>query len=163
MGRVVGIACIIHTGAVAHARTDGNVYLGLGGREFGLDSPSLNDFEFGSQFIYLLGSASGYKIPGQFSVKVAQRDRNDPGLGFPIDTEAVLNLPRYIRFEPEDSDDEWNLTYAEARVHIEEERLSRTILRFSVPVFVDAKKNTFIDLWLGNQTGKIAYLSRVIP
>jgi hypothetical protein len=62
MARISGIVCPVITANMAGAGTDGRVYLGLGGREFRLDS-SADDFEkhvYGGQFI------TAYTVPDDF-------------------------------------------------------------------------------------------------
>jgi hypothetical protein len=55
MAQVTGILCQVLTGNVDGAGTDGSVYLGLGAREFCMDSHA-NDYERGSDRSYIMGS-----------------------------------------------------------------------------------------------------------
>lgn len=70
MAQVTGILCQVITGNVDGAGTDGRVYLGLGAREFRMDS-SADDYERGSWREYLIGhppvEPDPNNIPGQQS------------------------------------------------------------------------------------------------
>lgn len=54
MAKITGILCQIITGDIDNAGTDGRVFLGLGAREFRLDSDS-DDYERDSWREYILG------------------------------------------------------------------------------------------------------------
>ncbi len=54
MAAITGILCQVVTGNFSGAGTDGRVYLGLGGREFRLDSTA-DDFERASIREYVMG------------------------------------------------------------------------------------------------------------
>ena len=91
----------IQTGGLSNAGTDGDVYLGLGGREFSIDS-SADDFERGSSRLYNLGEGSN----------VLHSNLNDPREP-PLYTEQVANYPVYIRFNPKSRNDTWQLQRAD--------------------------------------------------
>jgi hypothetical protein len=91
MAKVTGVFCQIITGDVDGAGTDGRVYLGIGGREFRLDSRE-DDYERGSWREYILGTAPLETValsPPQ--IRVRNWEDNDPTLRLPLDTN---NLPR---------------------------------------------------------------------
>jgi hypothetical protein len=77
MASVSGILCQIVTGNVDAAGTDGRVYLGLGGREFRLDSTA-DDFEKGSWREYILGAVPADLDLPPPRAPVRNADRNDP-------------------------------------------------------------------------------------
>jgi hypothetical protein len=150
MGLVSGILCQILTSDIEDAGSDGTVYLGLGGREFHLDSED-DDFERGSAGEYFIGKLP---IPGPNKFPIQQRQvldgaKNDPRNGFPFHTDDLAITPVYIRFEPENfrTDDHWNLQFAAVFVYD---------TKFSVG-YVTSRK--FDYLWLGHKTGKILYLT----
>jgi hypothetical protein len=72
------------------------VYLALGGREFHLDRPGLNDFRANDSTRIRLGVSNN--IEG-----TSDPDRNDPKRFFPIDTDDVASLPRWLRLDGGDS------------------------------------------------------------
>jgi hypothetical protein len=82
--------------------TDSTVYVGLGGREFTLDS-AINDFESGSDTTYVLGS----------SANVPNASTNDPSSS--VSLTGAFAFPVYIRMS-ELRDDDWGVEYVEIRV-----------------------------------------------
>ncbi len=145
MAQISGLLCQIVTGRLAGAGTDGSVYLGLGGREFHLDSTD-DDYEQGSLREYILGAPPiPFVSPPQ--IRVQNKDKNDPRKGFPLDTIDVDRTPVYIRFEPEDEDDNWNLRFAALLVYTNQ---------FAIAYMTPQR---FDNLWLGHGSGKILYLT----
>src|SRR3954451_16415621 len=142
MPQVTGILCQVITGNVDGAGTDGRVYLGLGGREFRLDSGA-NDFERGSwrEYVMGLGPAEPELQPPQ--VRVLNSQQNDPRVGMPI---KRLDTPVYIRFEPAGGSADWNLAFV-------------AVLVYSPQIEVAyAPPTNFDSLWLGDKYGKLLYL-----
>lgn len=147
MAKISGILCQMITGNVEGAGTDGDIYLGLGGREFHLDS-SANDFQRGSYREYLLGEPPiEPSPPPPPQVHVNNSDKNDPRVGFPLDTDNLTRTPVYIRFEPENSNDQWNLNFAAVLVYDEQ-----FVVGYTPPAGFDS-------LWFGHSSGKILYLT----
>jgi hypothetical protein len=151
MAKVTGIICQILTSNIEDAGTDGTVYLGLGGREFHLDSKE-NDFQRGSAREYFLGAPpfGGPSDEGPIQQRpVLDEEKNDPRKGFPLDTGNLARTPVYIRFEPEDfrTNDHWNLHFAAALVYD-----TKFVIGYTPP-------GGFKNLWLGHKTGKILYLT----
>ena len=144
MAQVSGVLCQISTGRLTGAGTDGSVYLGLGGREFHLDSTA-DDYERGSLREYILGAPPIPFVSPQ--IRVNNKDKNDPRKDFPLDTIDVDRAPVYIRFEPEDDDDNWNLRFAAVLVYTDQFAIAYT------------PPQRFDNLWLGHGTGKILYLT----
>jgi hypothetical protein len=97
MAQIESIQVHIETGDESGAGTDGSIYVGVGGREFHLDT-SADDFERGSSHDYVLGEGSDVVNPAV----------NDPRKQF-VQTEEVESFPIYVRFEPNNSGDNWNL------------------------------------------------------
>jgi hypothetical protein len=146
MAKITGILCQVITGNVSGAGTDGNVYLGLGGREFRLDSTK-DDFERASWREYIMGAGPVEPNLPPPQIRVSNLDKNDPRKGFPLDTANLTRAPVYIRFEPENSDDNWNLKSAVALVYAE----GKFLVGYLVP-------SVFDNLWLGTGSGKVVYL-----
>ena len=71
MAAITTIDLVVHTANVTGAGTDADVYLGLAGREFYVDS-SLNDFEQGQNITYTFGANP--------NVLNAGRQRSDPAV-----------------------------------------------------------------------------------
>ncbi len=147
MAKVTGILCQIVTGNLDGAGTDGRVYLGLGGREFRMDSTA-DDYERGSLREYIMGQGSVEPNLPPPQVRVLNNERNDPQVGFPLDTINLSRTPVYIRFEPEGSSDNWNISFAAALVFSQQ----MFVVAYTPPIDFD-------NLWLGQGTGKILYLT----
>jgi hypothetical protein len=151
MAQITGILCQVITGKVAGAGTDGSVYLGLGGREFRLDS-SADDYERGSWREYILGVGPVEPNLPPPQIRVKNKDRNDPRLDFPLDTVNLGRSPVYIRFEPESSGGNWNLSFAAALVYAGQ---------FAVG-YLAPFPSTTDNLWMGQATGKVLYLTEEV-
>lgn len=147
MANITGILCQILTSNVSGAGTDGNVYLGIGGREFRLDS-SADDYEKNSFREYILGRAPLEPNLPAPQVRVNNKENNDPRNGYQLDTSNLNKLPVYIRFEPVNSDDNWNLRFTAVLVYT-------GASQFNTAYTVSEE---FENLWLGNNFGKIVYL-----
>lgn len=148
MAQVTGILCQIITGNVSGAGTDGRVYLGLGGREFRLDS-SQDDYERSSWREYILGRAPLEPDLPSPQIRVTSPARNDPRQGFPLDTSRLMRTPVYIRFEPSGGSPDWNLRSAVVLVYTGE---GQFVVAYMAP-------QTFDNLWMGEGFGKILYLT----
>lgn len=146
MARISGIVCQIITGNVAGAGTDGRVYLGLGGREFRLDSLA-DDYEKHSWREYVLGAAPEGAQHSPPRTPVRNADRNDPRRGLPLDSDNLSRVPAYLRFEPQGGSDDWDLAFAAALVYGE-----GFITAYTLPT-------EFHNLWFSQATGKIVYLT----
>ncbi len=82
MVAITRIAANIKTGDRDFAGTDGEVYLGIGGREFHLDSAA-NDFEQKSARTYMLGES----LPSDTTVNNAAH--NDPRVDYVLTSEFL--------------------------------------------------------------------------
>ena len=94
------------------AGTNGDVYIGIGGREFNVDS-EIDDFEPPpappspeEYYLYRFGEASTVKF-------AARNDPRDPQLL----TEELDRYPVYVRFAPQNRDDHWHLGFVELTVN----------------------------------------------
>ncbi len=146
MSRISGILCQIITGNVDGAGTDGRVYLGLGGREFRLDSTA-DDYEKHSWREYILGAAPNEPDLTVPQMRVKNADRNDPRQGLPLGSDNLNRTPTYLRFEPQGAGDDWDLAFAAALVYGEQ-----FITAYTLPA-------DFRNLWLGRASGSVVYLT----
>jgi hypothetical protein len=78
----------ITTGKAGGAGTDGNVYIGMCGREFRIDS-AIDDFERNTDNTYIFGAGSN--VNNSFT--------NDPRSLYPVSVEDIEPFPAYIRFD----------------------------------------------------------------
>jgi hypothetical protein len=147
VSQITGILCQVITSNVDNAGTDGSVFLGLGGREFRLDSKE-DDYERGSWREYVMGEG-GWSSSGDFPplTSVQNPQWNDPRKDFPLDTVNLTKSPVYIRFEPSGDSPNWNLAFAAALVYD-----PNFVVAFTPPV-------AFHSLWLGNPMGKFLFLT----
>lgn len=145
MAKVERIDVTLKTGNVAEAQSNGQVYLFIGGREFNLKQPPPHDDrKQGAEDTYHLGKNGNVENPKQ----------NDPTALLPLTTEDVDKFPVWLRFEPEDRTDHWNLEKAGVRVTGRGE-------------FGDAEMRTYRildqandNVWLGRQSGLYIYLKK---
>jgi hypothetical protein len=93
--RITSIQFQLNTADQSGAGTDGDVYLGVCGREFYVDTTA-DDFERGSSRLYVFGAGGNTINPGD----------NDPG-DHNLQLETVNNFPVYIRFQPRSRTDNW--------------------------------------------------------
>ena len=127
------------TSHAPRAGTTGQVFLGLGGREFRLSVAGVKAFEQGAESTFQLGDDANVEYP----------ERNDPRLGDPLTVADVLGIPAYIRLDTHHDRDDWNVSSVAVRVHSQGERRA---IRFSV---LDKPGQ---DLWLGIESGTKLYL-----
>jgi hypothetical protein len=135
MADITKIVAEIRTGNFAHAGADGWVYLGIGGREFRLGRPGIDDFEQNTNRSYVLGSGAN----------VEDAALNDPRVP-QLDTSDLERYPVYIRFEPGAGGD-WNFDGAEVTITPGGAQYARML--------------ALGNLWLGQKMGKFCYLKKV--
>jgi hypothetical protein len=122
------------TGNREDAETDGDVFLGVAGREYFVDTGA-NDFERGSDRTYVFGDGA----------TVLRPEENDPRNPWPTDTDDLRFAPIYIRFEPGAGGD-WNV-----------ERVDLTVSAPGNTIHFDRLVGG-PNLWLGERRGKYLYL-----
>ena len=98
MAAITRIDVRLFTANRSGAGTDGDVYVGVGGREFSLDSES-DDFEQNDNRTYTFGNGANVRF----------QESNDPRSPYQLLTEDLNRFPAYIRFAPKDRDDNWDL------------------------------------------------------
>jgi len=142
------ITVTISTGDLDGASTNGRVYLGIGGREFRIDKPG-NQFQKGDTDFFTIGDGSNIEF-SDFNNLPIIGDNNSPRIEF----ETLSNYPVYIRFEPQDNEDNWN---------VEDVKVQVTQYNDD-PLVATSNKRMFIDLgsniWLGKRSGLFLYLDR---
>lgn len=141
MPQINSISLHLETGTLSGSGTDGDIYLGVCGREFSIDSTS-DDFESGDGRSYVFGEGA----------TVRHADVNDPRKQLLL-TENVPNFPVYIRFQPRGRNDHWQLQRADVRfndsLHIDWDTINF--------VFNDPKEG----IWLGVRSGLFVHLENV--
>jgi len=154
MVKIDTILVQIVTHDIDWAGTDGHVYLGIGGREFYIDSKSevltdFDDFERKSDRHYLLGSYPNYD-PTPDLHKVLYKEHNNPQKPFYLDTDTLDSFPVYIRFEPAGNHPDWALKSVKVRVNPTSD--SNEYKQYRAPQTEDEY------IWLGQYVGKVVYL-----
>jgi hypothetical protein len=95
----------IKTGYKSAASTNGRVYLGIAGREFRLNK-SGDQFQQGTEDEFIIGAGSNILNGNKNALPLSSNFLNDsPHIPF----DSVSLYPAYIRFEPANSNDEWNV------------------------------------------------------
>jgi len=94
------------TGDMEQAGTTGEVYLGLAGMEFKMNSTEPGDYERGSDRTYVLGEGSSVHPTGDESDRVdyAYADGNDPRI---TSMERAARHPVYVRLHPCGAAPDW--------------------------------------------------------
>jgi len=138
MPQITKIEFHLETNDLSGAGTDGDVYLGICGREFSIDTTK-DDFERGSGRTYVLGE----------DADIRNAEFNDPREQR-LFTENVPNFPVYVRFQPQTRGDNWNVRRADVRfngaLHIDWDTLP-SIAREGI--------------WLGVRSGLFVHLTNV--
>lgn len=133
----------ITTADVDNAGTDADVFLGLHGREFYVDSnDDTEGFEQGSVKTYRYG-----KTPNVFNA--SENDPRDPQL----DTDQLLFFPVYLRIVPVGSSPAWKLQFAEVTFNGDPAPKFETTL-------LD-RDDTKSGIWLGRTSGVVAYFRAI--
>jgi hypothetical protein len=94
------------TGKDGSAGTDGDVYIGLCGREFYVGSDS-EDFNATNDRTYTFGTGAN----------VQYADSNNPAIPYQLLTEDISRYPAYVRFVPRHRDDNWNLEFVDVMIN----------------------------------------------
>jgi hypothetical protein len=138
MARIEVIRLHLETGSRSGAGTDGDVYLGVCGREFSVDT-TRDDFERGSSREYVFGTGAN----------VNSASVNDPREQA-LFVENVKNFPVYIRFQPQNRNDNWQVQRAE--VSFNDDFFPRWDTASFVPN--DPAKG----IWLGVRSGLVVHV-----
>jgi hypothetical protein len=140
MPRINSITVHFQTGNLSGAGTDGDVYLGVCGREFRIDS-TRDDFERGAARNYVLGAGADVQEPNV----------NDPRKQV-LMTENVDGFPAYIRFQPTGRGDNWQLQRADVGFN------GSLVMELDTAEYVPNDPGQ--GIWLGVRSGLFAHLKR---
>jgi hypothetical protein len=108
MSHIRQIVVKIETSDIPDAGTNGEVYLGVGGREFRVDKPG-NQFSRGNVAaqadVFIFGTEGGT------NANVENPDINDPqATRMETSSGEAYNFPVYIRLDPKnDQDNDWSI------------------------------------------------------
>lgn len=143
MAAISKVEAYVFTAEDSGGGTDSYVYLGLGGREFALDTTA-DDFEQGAVQTFVLGEDGNVVNP-------ATNDPRRPQL----DTSDLHLFPVYLRIEPSGSEPDWCLERAIVTVNPDQDSLAK--YDFLSLAGTEAHQK----IWLGTRHGKILYLKRI--
>lgn len=136
---ITDIKVTIWTATGKNSGTSDNVFLGLGGREFGLKTEATN-FQSGQKDVFILGNESN----------ILKSAINDPGKP-QLTTDDLLAFPVYIRkagtLQGED-DNAWKV-----------ERVDVHGTYFALSYFQRLKGPD--DIWLSNESGLVLFLNKI--
>lgn len=106
MGNISKVTVRVATADVEGAGTTGEVYLGVAGMEFKVNSTASGDYEAGSDRTYVLGDDAGvHQTPDEEArYGLAFADRNDPRI---TTMERAAHHPVYVRMHPVGEGHEW--------------------------------------------------------
>lgn len=138
MPQITSITLHLQTGTSSGSGTDGDVYLGICGREFSIDSEE-DDFESGRGRSYVLGDGA----------TVRNADVNDPRKQR-LFTENVHHFPVYIRFQPRSRTDNWQLQRADVRfnesLHIDWDTINIVVNDSAEGIWLGVRSGLFVHL-----------------
>ncbi len=137
MATINRIDLLIQTGNLQGAGTDGYVYFGIGGREFRVDQRGEDDLEANKPEQIFTFSANGNMV---------NQPLNNPAADYVLKTEDLGKFPKYIRFEPANTNDNWNIAEIKVVVNPGVSQIEYNALGGSNHV------------WLGARNGKIVYI-----
>lgn len=180
MAAIRTILLRLRTGPEPQASTNGDVYLGIAGREFRIEAENppgqdLNDFERGADWTYILGQSPPAVEPDMPPLRRTVKNKpeyiasgqaaNVPNDLYQLDTDllvgpdADLNMrfPVYIRLEPKSSADNWHLLGATCLVIAEVQPNPYYV----APWLLNPRATD--SLWLGTPFGKYCYLRSLRP
>lgn len=148
MSTVFSITPLVWTSEDSNSGTDGSVYMGIGGREFRLDSPR-DDFE--------RGNAANTTV-GKFS-QVKNKEMNDPRTPLTLTTETLDLFPVYLRV---DGDDRWKAWNALIWVLSGPDENNLSVTDWFVADIASTLEDGVLrgGLWLGPEAGRWLFLRR---
>lgn len=138
MAPITRISFNVQTADKDGAGTDGNVYLGFGGREFRADTDH-DDFEQDSSREYIFGERANVNNPGE-------NDPRNPQL----QTENTERFPIYVRFQPTGGSDNWKLLRAEVSLN------DALFPRWDTGDYISFRPDG--GIWLGIRSGLVVYI-----
>lgn len=143
MAAITKVEAYVFTAENDGGGTDSYVYLGLGGREFALDTTA-DDFQKGATQTFVLGEDGNVVNP-------ATNDPRRPQL----DTSDLHLFPVYLRIEPSGSEPDWCVERAIVTVNPGQDSLAK--YDFLSLAGTEAHQK----IWLGASHGKALHLKRI--
>jgi len=143
MADIQQIVAFTWTSTSDDAGTDGDVYLGIAGREFYLDTPE-DDNEPKYGIAAVLGPAATVSEPAM----------NDPRSPYQLETGFLDRFPTYLRLA---GDDHWKLHYAMIWVYSGADVASKQISHVYSTPFAGGGSWTN-GMWLGPTAGQVLHL-----
>jgi hypothetical protein len=140
------------TGNRPGADTDGDVFLGICGREFFVDSQGdFNDFQRNSNRTYIFGDGAN----------VARPEENDPRSPWQLEFNDIIRLPLWIRFEPGGGGD-WNVERVDLAVTagtVEAGDATSVVVRtLENRAATPTRPAENPHVWLGERRGKFLFI-----
>ena len=137
--------------------SDSLVYLGIGGREFRLESKGVDDYERATERTYVLRTPPLSEFdPANLGLGLGERPvryptHNDPSKDYPLDSDLLGSFPVYLRYQPRivggiEDPDTWVLGESEISVLVGDQ---------VVRTYKGLPENT--GLWLGLKYGLYYY------
>lgn len=150
MPAITKIALRLVTGDRPDAGTDGDIFLGICGREFNVDSAGdVNDFERNSDRTYIFGDGANVLRPIE----------NDPRSPWQLELNDINRLPLWIRFEPGAGGD-WNVERVDLAVTAADGgSVSVNTLENRAATATRPAENPHV--WLGERRGKFLFIPLV--
>lgn len=104
MALITKIKVTLKTVDRSGAGTDSLVYLGIGGREFRIESKGVDDFEPATERTYVLRTPPEWGPAneglGEDERPVRYPTHNDPSSDYPLDSDILGSFPVYLRYHP---------------------------------------------------------------
>jgi hypothetical protein len=125
--------------------TDSRVYLGIGAREYAVARDDIDNFEPSPDAVtYIFGHEGNVRRPKD----------NDPRSPWQTDASDITRCPKYLRFAPAGSDDNWDVERADLEVSFK-----RTAPGSVEQTINFSRLGSGSHLWLGVQRGLYLYFS----
>jgi hypothetical protein len=160
MAQITKIKLRLKTAGRSGAGTDSLVYLGIGGREFRIESKGVDDFEPATERTYVLRKPPAAGPPdaglGEDERPVRYPAHNDPSADYPLDSDTLDQFPLYLRYHPRivagmEDPDTWILGEVEISIVIAGAGGAEQVVR----TFAALPENQ--SLWLGVNYGTYFY------
>ncbi len=158
MTHVDKIVVDVKTRDAPNAGTDGEVYLGIGGREFRLDQPG-DQFKRGDPNQFIIGVGSNIENPDIDGLPLDPGPSgNSPEINDDIVT-ATNPFPVYLRLDPKNDDDnDWNVQSVKVSAVAGGGTGSGPTRNFVFPKATGI--HTEGTIWLGRKSGLTLFLEQ---
>ena len=164
MAMITKIKVKLYTLDYRGAGSDSLVYLGIGGREFRIESKGVDEYERATIRTYVLRTpAERDWVPDNEGLELGERPvryptHNDPSKDYPLNSDLLDLYPVYLRYQPRivggiEDIDTWILGESEIQILAEGDQIVRTYK--GLP-----ERN---GLWLGLKYGLYYYYASPKP